>query len=226
MIANEQRHDSCFKPGVKLCAAVIALLMTPALAPAQFGVLDPSMVGKPAEPVTASERAQWAIVSTVGPASLLGGLFSAGWGTLFNDSHEYGPHWAGFGDRYGMRLTGVATSNGMEAALGSLWREDPRYWRKGDGFPLKQRIGHVFKYTFLALDADGNARPAYARYVAYAGNNFLSNTWREPSESDAGHAISRTALAFLGRIASNSWDEFWPDVKRRAFHRASSADIH
>ena len=91
---------------------------------------------------------------------------------------------------------------------------------------MKDRVKHIFKYTFLALDDSGAARPAYARYFAYAGNNFLSNTWREQSEADPGDALERTATAFLGRIASNAWGEFWPDVKRKVFHHGSGGDAH
>jgi len=69
------------------------------------------------------------IKSTVGPVSLAAGLFSAGFGTAMNRPREYDPHWEGFGKRYGMRLTGIATGNAMEATIGPLWGEDPRYFR-------------------------------------------------------------------------------------------------
>jgi len=55
------------------------------------------------------------------------GLFSAGIGTGRDTAKEHGLHWGGFGDRYGMRLTGISTGNVIEAGLGALWEEDPRY---------------------------------------------------------------------------------------------------
>ena len=61
--------------------------------------------------------------------------------------------------------------------------------------------------------------PAYARYVAIPGNNFLSNTWREPSEATNSSAAYRTGLGFLGRMAGNAFMEFWPDVKRKVLRR-------
>ncbi len=67
------------------------------------------------QPITAKGRIDWVVRGTIGPESLTAGLFSAGWGTLFNKPKTYGPHWEGFGDRYGMRLTGIVTSNTMEA---------------------------------------------------------------------------------------------------------------
>lgn len=176
------------------------------------------------ERMTAKERLQWFAVSSFGPASLAGGVVSAGFGTLMNSPHEYGTHWEGFGDRYGMRLTGVVTSNAMEAGLGALWGEDPRYPRE-EGQTFKDRVGHVVKWTFLAKDRNGNTVPAYARYTAIAGSNFLSNAWREPSEADTQHALERTALGFLARMSSNAFQEFWPDVRSHLFHhKASSAD--
>ncbi|HEX4273830.1 MAG TPA: hypothetical protein VHZ74_00675 [Bryobacteraceae bacterium] len=173
----------------------------------------------PAEPVTATERLSWFAQSTVGPATLTGGLVSAGFGTLVNRPREYGTHWEGFGDRYGMRLTGVATSNAMEAGLGALWGEDPRYYRAADGARFGKRIGHVVKWTFVAANNNGSVRPAYARFAAVSGNNFLSNTWRESSEATTGAALERTGLGLLARMAGNTFEEFWPDVKQKVFHR-------
>ena len=176
-----------------------------------------------AQPITGKERAQWAVAGTVGPASLLGGLFSSGWGTLWNQPHEYGTHWQGFADRYGMRLTGLATSNAMEASLGAIWGEDPRYVRaSGEG--VGQRLGHVVKMAFLAPNKNGHLRPAYARYAAIAGNNYLSNTWRVDSEASLSRASMRVGLGFLGRIAGNAWDEFWPDLKQSLFHASNPVD--
>ncbi len=99
-----------------------------------------------------------------------------------NRPQEYGPHWEGYGKRYGMRFTGIATGNLMEGSLGALWGEDPRYFR-ATGQSVKGRIKNVIVMTFVARQDDGTFAPAYARYVGISGNNFLSNTWRADSES-------------------------------------------
>ena len=106
----------------------------------------------------------------------------------------------------------------MEAGLGALWGEDPRYFRVPEE-PLGARIRNVIKQTFMARHADGQFRLAYARYIALSGNNFLSNAWRPDSEADTWHALYRTGGAFGGRMASNAVDEFWPDLKTYLFHR-------
>lgn len=163
--------------------------------------------------ITAEGRFFWFVRSTVGPRSLVGGLFSAGLGTATDSPHEYGPHWDGFAQRYGMRMTGVSTSNAIEATLGSAWGEDPRYFHTIHA-PFKERVKNVIDLTFRAYGPDGERHPAYARYVAVTGNNFLSNTWRVPSENDWQHALLRTAEGFGGRALSNAVSEFFPQVWR------------
>jgi len=170
------------------------------------------------QPITNRQRLKWFVRSTVGPESLTAGLFTAGFGTGLDRPREYGPHWDGYGKRYGMRFTGIATGNAMEAAFGSLWGEDPRYFR-ATGQSVKGRIKNVIVMTFMARQADGTMAPAYARYIGTSGNNFLSNTWRADSESGVGDACLRTALGFAGRIGGNAFAEFWPTVTKHLFHK-------
>ena len=170
-------------------------------------------------PITGKGRVKWAVENTVGWPSLAAGAISAGWGTGFDRPPEYGSHWDGFGKRYGMRLTGIATANAIDASLGAVWGEDPRYFRDGSGQPFGNRLRHVFIWTFVARNREGQPVPAYSRFVALSGSNFLSNTWRPSSEADTSHSAERIGLGLLGRLSKNAFDEFWPDVKERVFRR-------
>ena len=180
----------------------------------------PAMPASPAEyrPITPDERLEWFTRATVGPKSLAGGLFSAGFGTVTNNPHEYGTSWSGFGKRYGMRLTGVSTGNAIEASLGAGWGEDPRYHHTVNQ-PLPARLKNVFDLTFLAYRTDGERHPAYARYIAIFGNNFLSNTWRAQSEADWQHALVRSGEGFGARFLSDAFNEFVPQVWQHFRHR-------
>ena len=169
-------------------------------------------------PITAGGRLGWFAGSTVGVRSLVGGLFSAGLGTATNRPSEYGPHWKGFAQRYGMRLTGVSTGNAIEATLGAAWAEDPRYFHTVH-HPFGDRVKNIVDLTFRAYHPDGERHPAYARYVATVGNNFLSNTWRVQSEADWQHALLRTAEGFGTRALSNALSEFVPEVWRKVRHQ-------
>lgn len=177
----------------------------------------------PYVPITGKERLRWFVSQTIGPPSLFVGVLSAGIATARDKPFEYGPGWDGFGKRYGIRLSGVATGNAMNAGLGALWREDPRYFT-ATGRPFGARVRNIVTYTFMARRPDGHLAPAYARYIATPGNNFLSNAWRADSEATNSAALKRTAIGFAGRMAANAFREFWPDAKRLITHRNSSPD--
>ena len=165
-------------------------------------------------PITAAQRVKWVVKSTVAPRSLAAGVFTSAIQTAENRPREYGPHGDGFGKRYGIWLTGVATERSMEASLGALWGEDPRYFRADDN-AFKGRMKHIIVMTFAARRADGELAPAYARFVAFPASNFLSNTWRADSIANSSDAIGRTAMAFVGKLAGNAVAEYWPDLKNR-----------
>ncbi|MDR3721311.1 MAG: hypothetical protein P4L00_06900 [Candidatus Acidoferrales bacterium] len=172
------------------------------------------------EPITGEQRLEWLAKSTLYPKSLLAGLFSAAIGTGLDHPREDGPHWGGFGERYGIRLTGIATSDTMEVGLGALWGEDPRYKREPEK-SFGGRLGSVVEQGFMTRRRDGHFAPAYARYLAVSGSNFLSNTWRADSEADSTHAGYRIGLGFAGQIGSNAWDEFWPSISSHIFHHGN-----
>jgi hypothetical protein len=211
-----------------LFGALISLVAGSMFAPAQTVQINPtkqvaapqapSASLKPYHSITAKQRVQWFVQSTVGAETLAVGVLSAGIGTARDSPKEYGPHWEGFAKRYGMRLTGVSTGNAMEAGLGALWGEDPRYFRSYRQ-PFPGRIKNVVLMSFLAHSRSGQLSPAYARYIATPGNNFLSNAWRADSEANNRAAALRTLWGFLGLMGKNAFTEFWPEVQHRVFHK-------
>jgi hypothetical protein len=168
--------------------------------------------------IAPSQRFQWFITGTFGPSHLAGVAFLAAGGTAVNRPPEYGPHWSGVADRLGMGVAGSAVSNAVEASVGILFREDPRYLPESQQ-SFGARIGKVARMTFLARVSEGRLRPAYARYLGVIGSNFLSNIWRVPSEASAQSALLRSSQGVAGRMAANAFAEFWPDVKRHIFHQ-------
>jgi hypothetical protein len=71
--------------------------------------------------------------------------------------------------------------------------------------------------TVEAQNRDGRDAPAYARFIAIAGSNAISDTWRPDSQKTASNTMLRIGLGFGGRLAGNLWEEFWPDAKKHLF---------
>ena len=148
---------------------------------------------------------------------MAGVAFVSAGGTAVNRPGEYGPHWRGFTDRFGVGMAGSAAGNAMESGAGLILREDPRYMRVPQQ-TFKSRVGPVAQLTFVARTRDGAFAPAYARYIGILGSNFLSNTWRVHSEANTKDALLRSSEGFAGRMAGNAFAEFWPDVKKYLSH--------
>ncbi len=157
------------------------------------------------------------MTNTIQPLRIFGDAVFAAVQTGIDSPYEYGPHWDGFGRRLGIDLAGAAVSNTMEASLGAIWGEDPRYARLGEG-GFGTRMKSVLYQTFTARGRDGKFHPAYARYIAVPSSNWLSNTWRAPSASNNKDAAIRSAWGFASRFGGNAYVEFKPDVRRRIFH--------
>ncbi|HZP48894.1 MAG TPA: hypothetical protein VFB07_10185 [Vicinamibacterales bacterium] len=156
----------------------------------------------------------WIVDGTVGPLSLLVvGPLGAAWQTAFNQPEEWGRTWSGAGKRYLQREADVAISNTLEAGVGALWGEEPRYVRMGHG-SIGARARWAIKTAFVTQRRDGRLHPAWGRYVGNTVNNVIENAWLPPSATTAGQTITRSALGFATRIGGNAWEEFWPDAAR------------
>lgn len=167
-------------------------------------------------PITGSGRLKWALMSTIGPGSLFVGAAQAGFGNLTDRPPEYREGAVGFGKRFGLRLSSVGTSNVMEAGLGAIWGEDPRF-RPSHETTVGGHFSHALIMTVMAQRSDGSLAPAYARYIAFAGSNAISDAWRPDSQVTVGSTMTRIGERFAGRLLGNLFREFWPDIKQHTF---------
>jgi hypothetical protein len=167
------------------------------------------------QPITGRERVDWIVVGTIGVRSLaIVGPLSAAWNTAWNSPEEWERTWSGFGKRYAQREADVAISNTIEAGLGALWHEEPRYIRSGRK-GIMPRARYAMKTVLLAQRPDGRLAPAWGRYAGNTLNNLIENAWLPPSVTTPGQTGARMGLGFLSRLGGNLWEEYWPDVRAR-----------
>jgi hypothetical protein len=197
------------------CGLTLAFTVT-APRPALSQSAEPAPVTAEAYvPITPAQRVDWAVDGTIGTRSLtVVGPLATAWQTAFNTPEEWGRGFSGIAKRYAQREADVAISNTIEAGLGALWGEDPRYipsGRKG----IWPRARYAMKTVFLAQGRDGRLRPAWGRYAGNTLNNLIENSWLPPSMTTGRQTALRSGLGMLGRLGGNAWEEFWPDVVRR-----------
>jgi hypothetical protein len=197
----------------------------PALAFALALVAPAAALGQPASPaapltadtyvpVTSVQRVDWIVDGTIGRRSLtVVGPLATVWQTGFNSPEEWGRGVPGIAKRYVQREADVAISNTIEAGLGALWGEDPRYIRSGRK-GIWPRARYAIKTVFLAQRRDGSLRPAWGRFAGNTLNNVIENAWLPPSVTTPGQTAIRSGMGLLGRLGGNAWEEFWPDAVR------------
>ena len=212
-------------PLTRIAALIAALLAclpglalgqpSPDSADVEQAPAPPALTADTYTPITGMQRIHWIVDGTIGRRSLtLVGPLATVWQTGFNTPEEWGRGASGIAKRYAQREADVAISNTIEAGLGALWGEDPRYipsGRKG----IWPRARYAIKTVFLAQRRDGSLEPAWGRVAGNTLNNLIENAWLPPSMTTPGQTALRVSLGFLGRLGGNAWEEFWPDVVRR-----------
>jgi len=166
-------------------------------------------------PITASERTRYFGRTTFGPSALLvSGPMAAGWRTLYNRPEEWGPNWEGFGRRYGSGQLNWTISNGAEVSFGAIWKEDPRYFRLGQG-SVRTRLSQSLKQTFLSRYGDGEYRFGAAKAIGITGAAFAQKLWVPPSIASNSDSALRIGGGYAARLFSNVIREFSPDLLKK-----------
>jgi hypothetical protein len=162
-------------------------------------------------PIRMNERLDWTIDDTIGPLSLAAGAFKAAYETALNTPKHWGRSPSGFWKRAENREIDVALSSSIEAGLGAIWGEEPRYIPSHQS-GIWPRVGYATKTVFVAQRPDGHLAPAWGRYAGNVFNNVIENTWLPSTVTTWQRTLVRSSGGFLSRWAGNVWREFWPDL--------------
>ena len=154
--------------------------------------------------ITPQERREWVAEGILAPGSFGTSLMIATWQTAIRWPEEW-PGSSGF-------------TKSIEASLGMLWGEDPRSSRSGR-HAFGSRLGYAMKTVVLTQRPDGHLAPAWGRFAGTVGSNLVQNVWLPPSLTTPKETAVRVATGLLGRLGTNLWGEFGPDLRRR-FPRA------
>jgi hypothetical protein len=138
----------------------------------------------------------------------------AGLSQLQNDNPSFGQGLKGFAKRYGSAVLDQDLGNYMtEAIMPSLLREDPRYFRRGQGSFLGRAAYAASRVVVTKTDA-GNSRFNTSEFL---GNGIVASIGNLYYPDDTG--LRYTAQRMFTQIGTDAFDnilkEFWPDVKRK-----------
>ena len=153
------------------------------------------------------------------PLVLLGGAF-AGLGQLTDQQPSFGQGLKGYGHRLVTNYADQALGNMFtEGVFPVLLHEDPRYFRRGGG-PIIKRVGYALTRVMVTHKDSGGVRFNYSEWLGNASAVAISNAYYPGSLTFANDATK--LLIEVGTDATSQvLKEFWPDIKRRWFHKGS-----
>ena len=208
----------------------------------QFGVTS----RQDALPLTSREKFHLFAKSAFDPVTIGVVSLQAGLSQAENEFPAYGQGAQGYGKRFGAAFADqVSAGFWSNYAYPVLLKEDPRYFRLGEGrfttrlfYSVKQEFvchtdkgGRMFHFSNVLGAFTGGA----ISNVYYPGKSFarvIPATATSPAipvyyESERGVelTISRAAIALAYGAMGGLFDEFWPDIHRKfsGKQRASAA---
>ena len=133
-----------------------------------------------------------------------------------NDDPKFGGGGKPYLERLGAAQADVTTQNFFsDAVLASLFREDPRYFRKGPGTPVILRITYALSRVVITRRDSGRNFVNFSGILGTGMGIFLSDVYYPRQSVGGGEIESRLLTSFSSAAMGNLLPEFWPDVKQK-----------
>jgi hypothetical protein len=143
----------------------------------------------------------------------------AGIGQAKNDPPSWGQGWGAYGKRYGASFADNSIGTYMTVAVfPSMLHEDPRYYQMGKG-SFTHRFSYALSRLFVTRTDSGATRYNYSESIGNATAAAISNVYHPAEERTAGQNAKGFGYLILYDGLSNELKEFWPDIRRKVFHK-------
>lgn len=172
-----------------------------------------------APPLTTGQKFHLFVKGSFDPFEYAAAGFQAGLGQATNEFPGYGQGAAGYGKRYGASIADQVSSNFFaNFVYPSLLKEDPRYFRLGEG-SIKHRILYSLEQEFVCHSDKGGLTFNWSNVLGAFTSGAISNAYYPSTDRGAGLTASRSAISLLYGAAGGLVDEFWVDIHNKLFHK-------
>jgi hypothetical protein len=147
----------------------------------------------------------------------------AGLSQATDEFPEYGQGAQGYGKRYGAALADeVSAGFWSNFFYPVLLKQDPRYFRLGEG-RFAHRILYGIKQEFVAHSDNGGQVFNFSNVMGAFTAGGISNAYYPSSDRGFGLTVSRSSIALGYGMAGGLFDEFYPDIHDKLFHKRKQA---
>lgn len=149
------------------------------------------------------------------PVTFLASGFAAGISQAEDEDPSFGQGAAGYGKRFGAAFADQASFRFFnDFAYPSIFHEDPRYYRLGDG-STRKRLMHVVWHEFVAHRDNGHLMFNYSAWLGISSAVALSNVYHPGNKRGFAPAAGQVGFDIAADTGSNILREFWPEIARK-----------
>lgn len=151
----------------------------------------------------------------VDPETFLAAGFSASVSQALNYDPTFGQGATGYGKRVGVDyIDQVQFRFFKEFAYPTLFSEDPRYYRLGQG-SNKRRFWHAVEHVVVAHNDHGRRMFNFSEWLGEISGTSLGNLYHPGNRRGVGPAAQHIAIDVATDIGFDELREFWPEVARK-----------
>jgi hypothetical protein len=152
---------------------------------------------------------------SIDPETILAAGFDAGVSQAKNDDPSFGQGGAGYGKRLAAGYTDeVQFRFFKEFAYPSVFSEDPRYYRLGQG-PKTRRFLHAVTHAVVAYNDNGRPMFNFSEWLGEISGTSLSNLYHPGAKRGFTPAAREVAFDVALDIGYDELREFWPEVAKK-----------
>ncbi len=172
-----------------------------------------------APPLTPGQKFHLMIKESLDPFQYVAVGLEAGLEQAANEFPAYGQGAAGYGKRYGATLADEVSGEFFGSFFYPvLFKQDPRYFRLGEG-SVKHRIGYALTQEFVCHNDEGGRSFNWSAALGAVTAGGVSNAYYPSTDRGFGLTMNRAAIAVAYGSIGSIFDEFWPDIERKVFHK-------
>jgi hypothetical protein len=172
-----------------------------------------------APPLTSGEKFHLFVKAAFDPVIFAVVGLQAGISQAEDEFPGYGQGAQGYAKRYGASFADQVSSGFFANYFySSLLKEDPRYFRKGEG-SVKGRVWYSLKQEFVCHTDAGGRSFSFQNVLGAFSSGGLSNLYYPSTDRGFTLTMSRSAIALGYGSMGGLVNEFWPDIDQRLFHK-------
>jgi hypothetical protein len=152
---------------------------------------------------------------SIDPETFFSAGFNAGISQAENDDATFGQGGKGYAQRLGASYVDqVQVRFFKEFAYPTIFSEDPRYYRMGQG-PPKKRFLHAVAHAVVAYNDKGRPMFNFSEWLGEVSGTSISNLYHPGNGRGVGPAAQNIAIDVALDIGFDELREFWPETARK-----------